>query len=440
MSLYAKHKKTGKIVSAERINSDASWIGCQNDEWVAPEGIVENIIDLKLKGINEVKMFYRKGSLREVNEKLTIWRPCFFKENKEAILTEDRGESHEHKIAKEKIYNLLWDKNLKFVVGKDVLTIYDLPDFEDILIEERLSDNKDSKIADIMIKLKKVSEYFGRGIIIEVQLSKQNNEITDYRTWKRVEEGYNTVWLFANDFDKEGNLIDKRIVLKPFSQVKEEYQAIIDADISQRINSYGRILDTKLVKFELTANQTIADMSYKLQMLEEKLYEKAERSKEVITKIGTEIEKKKEDTLVKTKELMDLQVKNIVENRKDSIEQELSEKIREDITSYFNKSDYALNMVRRVLQEKANEFLDKEIYEKERNQLKETVTKEAETKFNNLKQELTTKISSETNEKVALLLKNIDYNHIILEKYNLTLADFLREFIKLELNKIKENK
>jgi len=67
MSLYAKHKKTGKIISAEKIIADSSWIGTQNDEWIAPEGLVDNIVDLKVKGINEVKMFFRKGHIQEMN-------------------------------------------------------------------------------------------------------------------------------------------------------------------------------------------------------------------------------------------------------------------------------------------------------------------------------------------------------------------------------------
>jgi hypothetical protein len=38
--LFAIHKTTGRIVSAEKVKVDSSWVGTERDSWICPESYI----------------------------------------------------------------------------------------------------------------------------------------------------------------------------------------------------------------------------------------------------------------------------------------------------------------------------------------------------------------------------------------------------------------
>ncbi|KKK97458.1 hypothetical protein LCGC14_2652500, partial [marine sediment metagenome] len=67
MVFLAKHKKTGQIVSSNKVEIDSSWIGTFNDEWIAIGSDILNLRQLQSKGIVEVPLIFIKSFERSVD-------------------------------------------------------------------------------------------------------------------------------------------------------------------------------------------------------------------------------------------------------------------------------------------------------------------------------------------------------------------------------------
>jgi hypothetical protein len=155
--LKAIHKISGNLVSAFKLQNDASWVGKEKDEWIVPSCDVE---DYKEKG--EAKAFFTKSHFREEN----IFVSAHFKHESDRLIKDHHAESPEHKLAKEGVYEAICNGTIKLdgVPIKDLLR--DVEPFE-----YPISKSKKSKIADVIAVFKEWHPIYGKGIVFEVQFS-----------------------------------------------------------------------------------------------------------------------------------------------------------------------------------------------------------------------------------------------------------------------------
>jgi len=228
------HVSSDNIVTAFKLENDATWIGKEKDELIATANYCE-------PG-EKVKMIFVK-SFTKSNGKFIH---AYFRSapNENGINKNMSGESNEHKKAKETIYDGIYSGEIKIngeTIDKDVI--------DDIYIEYRTSKNG-YVIPDVLIKFKKENLKYGYGIFIEIQLSKQYKEETLIRTYSRVIEGFSGIWLWKEDFDKDYNLIKKDLKIKSHKQLLSELDNNIENNFIKRINEYGDIIDKKLINFK----------------------------------------------------------------------------------------------------------------------------------------------------------------------------------------------
>ena len=109
--IIAIHKKTGKRIEAHKLRLDASWIGCKDDEWIAPIPEVSNWEELKENKILEVKVSYIKNH-KSQRDGVSYMVRDHFRITTEGAKDSSENESEEHKVAKEGIYYNLIDEKI----------------------------------------------------------------------------------------------------------------------------------------------------------------------------------------------------------------------------------------------------------------------------------------------------------------------------------------
>lgn len=309
----AVHKPTGQVVWAWALENDATWIGKEKDEFIAPRYMV---YDFEEQG--DIKVFFTKTHERE-----GIQVRCHFKHESTREIYDKESESKEHQMAKEGVYEAICNGYIKL----DENPIKDL--LKDIQFEYPLSNSKKSKIADVIAIFKEWHPIYGKGIIFEVQLSHQISEITEDRTFNRVAEGYSVCWLWDGDFENNKLKTDKnRINIIPFSKAIEEYQKVNELRSLNKINEAGVFLDKK-----------INSLQYQYKTFLENLTEK---SKEVVNSTLNDFELKLEEInvfnkarIIDIKEIIkqekELDLNNLFKKSISDIEEELKTKIEAEI-------------------------------------------------------------------------------------------------------------
>jgi hypothetical protein len=228
--LKAIHKETGKIVWAWALENNATWIGKEKDEFIAPRYM---IYDFKENG--DIKVFFTKSHFRDNSPVV-----AHFKHESNREIYDAHSESKEHKLAKEGIYEAICN-------GDIIIESKPLKDLcSDIEFEYPISNSKKSKIADVITIFKERHPIYGKGIIFEVQFSNQTKEITGDRTFNRICEGYSVCWLWDGDFDFNNKIKLNRVNIIPFSKAIEEYQKTIEQNTLSKINDAGLMLDRKI--------------------------------------------------------------------------------------------------------------------------------------------------------------------------------------------------
>lgn len=353
--LKAIHKTTGRIVWAFALENDASWIGKEKDEFIAPRYMVYDYGD---KG--DVKVFFTKTHDREG----TTVR-CHFKHESEREIYDKESESKEHQMAKEGVYEAICNGFIK-IDGKE------LKDFcSDIQFEYPISNSKKSKIADVIAIFKEWHPIYGRGIVFEVQLSHQISEITEDRTFNRVTEGYSVCWLWDSDFDdtklKTQNY-DKtiRVInIIPFSKAIEEYQKLIESKSIFKINNAGLMLDKKLSELYLEMSN-LNEYRNQIDKIEEDMkYKDNEREKKLNSFVQEELS-------CFNKKLMELQqgkYHEIINQSLDNFKTEFDrviEKWKEAVTNQVVTKITNSSSIEQVVKEKVigliHEELSKDVY------------------------------------------------------------------------------
>jgi len=228
------HIPTDKIVTAFKLENDATWIGKEKDELIATANYCE-------PG-KKVKMIFVKSYTKKDGKFI---HPYFRSASNQIGLKENMSrESNKHKKCKENVYEGIYSGEIK-INGEEI----NKSDVDDIYIEYRTS--KDGYvIPDVLIKFKKEHIKYGLGIFIEIQLSKQYEKETIDRTYSRVIEGFSGIWLWENDFDEKCGLIKKDLEIKSHKKLLSELNEKLESDFINRINNYGNIIDKKLVDFK----------------------------------------------------------------------------------------------------------------------------------------------------------------------------------------------
>lgn len=259
--LKAIHKKSGKLVTAFKLESDASYIRKEKDKWISPYVEIDNWKFLKEKGVKEVEVSFVRSHVRKINNKNTSVISHFRINNKYAK-PNPLNESEEHKLAKEGIYEDVINNEIK-INGK---RIRDLFEIDDVYIEHRLSKSKNSKIADVIINFDKKDIEYWKGIIFEIQLSPQNFEQTEDRTYDRILEGYSVVWLWEGMFNKDNKLKNKEVTVIPYLKASEEYKKKKKIEFCEEINQYGILIDKKVEEAKRLIDKKIeVELENKLQ-------------------------------------------------------------------------------------------------------------------------------------------------------------------------------
>ena len=229
------HVPTDKIVTAFKFENDATWIGREKDELIATANYC--------KPGEKVKMIFVK-SYTKTDGKFVY---SYFRSapNQSKLNSNMPGESNEHKIAKQNIYDGIYSNKIK--INGEVI---DKNKGDDIYIEYRTS-SSGYVIPDIMIKFKEEDIKYGLGIFIEVQLSNQGEDETLLRTYSRVVEGFSGIWLWVEDFDDDWNLIIKNLIIKSHKKLISELDEKIENNFIGRINKYGKIIDKKFEDYKI---------------------------------------------------------------------------------------------------------------------------------------------------------------------------------------------
>jgi len=242
MSLYAIHKETGQLIPSYKLESDLTWINKQKDEWLLPDSEISNLIEARKNGFNLACSFIKSFTRTEDNVPVQ----CHFRRLDDRVITiSESGESEEHLLAKEKIYYKILNNELSFNIGGKNYLGSNLPKFN-LFIEGGIG----GKRADVLLIFEKEDIILGKGIVIEVQLSRQTLERTNERSFDRAIQGYSICWLFDNEFNSSG-LINTSLNIKPFREVLSELEEIKNNEFLNRIAFISESIDKKIKEIKI---------------------------------------------------------------------------------------------------------------------------------------------------------------------------------------------
>lgn len=312
--LKAIHKKTKKLISANKIERDPSWMGTEKDEWIAPSFEIENYKSFKERN-EDVKVSFVKAHKKENIPYIAHFRIM----DKKAIPAVE-NESPKHKLSKEGIYEDLINNKI---------TIYNKPikqmitaEWDDIDFEYRLSTRKTSVIADVILTFKERDILYGKGIVFEIQLSPQNEEITEDRTYDRILEGYSVVWLWDGMFGKDNKLKNKNIEIIPYLKAIKDYEETHNKNLLDNLNDVSRKIDDS--------------MYYKLKQIEQLISQK----KLSIDKESSKIESLQEEYVSQISE----RLKDLTSESKKEIKEQLKKSYQVFLENINNSKEIVANL------------------------------------------------------------------------------------------------
>jgi len=327
------HAITDEIVTAFKLENDATWVGKEKDELIATANYCESG--------QKIKMIFIK---RYEKQNGIVIAPFFrAAPNQIKLKTNISGESNKHKIAKQNIYDGIYSGDIKInneVINKNKI--------DDIYIEYRTA-KSGYVIPDILIKFKEEDKKYGFGIFIEIQLSEQHKDETLIRTYSRVIEGFSGIWLWKEDFNKDMKLIDINLEIKSHRQLLSELDKKTENNFINKINKYGNIVDEKLVDFRKEIWEYF-DSVYKSFQFETKDFSKNEVNR-------IKIENKKLSELKKLAEELDnvfyeTNAKNLTENINKKVNDGLiflEESIKNKIDKLIKKSlDQSIDKINKM--------------------------------------------------------------------------------------------
>jgi hypothetical protein len=259
----AINSKTKKIVSALSLEvGNTSYQFPHEEEWFADPNDILSYNQEKITDINKIICKYRKGCPSVMNKFGTEYSiaPCFFIPNKEELGINTIPESKEHKLVKNWFYNRIINKKVIFKYAnvykpqeyKLQINLNELDiDWDRVCIEGIVKNNK-TQIADILIPFNRFHEYFGSGIVIEIQFSKQYEVTTEKRQTDWALKGFSVCWLWFDDFEKISEdiveLKEDIISLEPYGKILYNFKDKQIKDIRLVVQDLSRKVDEKMAE------------------------------------------------------------------------------------------------------------------------------------------------------------------------------------------------
>ncbi len=338
----AIHKKTGKHVSAYQISTGLEWKGKEKDEFIAPYHGVGNWIELKEKGIEEVKVSFIKVHKREYQSGIKTIVDSHFRIITEGAIENPENESEEHLLAKENIYSkAINDEIILKIPSIGSRKLSSFGEIKDIRIEKGAG----KKRADVLVKFKNHDSVYGKGIAFEVQISPQNKKETIKRNYDRASYGYSVVWIWSDDLQKESNEYN----LIPYHEALETYKKQISNNVNQELWDISRRSDEKVEEIRDSLNKEINELRLKRSQLKEDI----NSSIEILKKIQEQVQEENKETIEK-------KLKEVLNkfNFNQNSEKYFIDNLPEKLYDYLNEKDHLINQ---SLNLKINEIIEKNI-------------------------------------------------------------------------------
>jgi hypothetical protein len=288
--LRALNTETKKIIEAMAVGVDPSYqVELNKNSWNASETEIENYEEV-LKKVKEtenidyipctfVKLHKREYYNEEAGENNLTWVvPHFRIPNAHELGVKYISESQDHKDIKEFFYNhILNNKDFIFIVSNaDVNNypikyeytmeeLYKLIDFETIKtsnagfglpFEITTTDLYNTRRVDILLPFKQKHHELGIGLAIEIQLSKQSDELERERTIDRALKGLSVCWINFKHFNtfydgkklkanRPLNLITEK---RTYIQTQKSVLSSLETKAIQTLQDCARKIDEKKEK------------------------------------------------------------------------------------------------------------------------------------------------------------------------------------------------
>lgn len=255
---WAINKTTKERINSIYLSENPSYQIPNEEEWIADPNEIENWDELKEKNINEIKViFVKEKEYINYNGTQVFVSPHFRIPNKEKLGINTIPESKEHKLAKNWIYNRIKNDDLILIYSKinkpekyeNSLKLKELElDLNKIGIETSVISSNNRR-ADIIVPFLKRDDFWGNGIIFEIQFSPQYQETEEKRTLDWVLKGYSVIWLKYEDFKfLDENFIElknNKIRIEPFAIILYYGTKDIVKNLKYEIQEQCRLLDKK---------------------------------------------------------------------------------------------------------------------------------------------------------------------------------------------------
>lgn len=350
--LYAKNKTTGERVKSTFIFKNPSYQFPKKEKWIAPEGYITNWEELKKKGIEEVEVRYWSEALHKRGKKEYVVSPHFKIKEKKGFNIQTIKDNKWHRLAENWIYNevdkleLIYSTANKPTKYHNSIKLNELPiDYPNQDTEVNIKGGGLMRIADVIFPFLIKHPLFGKGIIFEIQFSKQKPRLEERRTFERTLQGYSVVWLHENDFEKIGKdiILLKDIKVNVFTWASELKIRLpqLQENLILSVQEQCRNLDNKKEFITNEINQTLIKCNNKIQELDNKkdniLNEFLDESKELQKKQIEEFSDSiKEDV-----------IKNINSNFFEDNEEKISNIIEDKVQNWLRimNKEFIINII-----------------------------------------------------------------------------------------------
>ncbi len=353
----AFNKKTNKTIDAIEIFKDGSYQQIKKNEWISPIDSITNWDELEKLGIKEVKVHYvsPKRWIDKNNNKQRFTSSCFAVYPNSPAKTKG-GESEEHKKLKNWLFERLAIDDLKLLYSqgtkphryKNFIKLSELEiDWSNYQIPEATIKSTNKIRADILLPFKSKDNFFGDGIIFEIQLCGQKEDKIYERTIDRIKKGYSVVWVYPTDFyeDKNGLTINEELKIYPFSVLLNEDGKIFLNELRNTIEKQCRFMDEKKKECNLKI-------------------EEVNKTKEIIiNKINKEVSILYENHLINISN----EHKKYINEFSSSIKKEINDKIK---LNFFEDNEEKINQ---IIEDKVQYWMRRINWELFSNQVKENI-------------------------------------------------------------------
>lgn len=352
-------KVNNKLVNSYEIEFSQLYPFPKETEWIANISYIDNWEEIKDKFPDGIKCSWIPLTEME-NYAGTKWKrlPYFRIDNATKLGINICQETKEHKLAKVWIYNRIKNKDDLKIIYSSVNKPYKYDNYKylnDFNFDYSLFDcetninNFNKKRVDVICPFIKWDKFFGRGIVFEIQFSKQKEKTTNQRTYERIDKGYSVVWINREDFeilnDEEIKLKKDELKLNVFEPICKETLRLAIRDSKGSISKELQLLDSNINEYKNEFNELNNNISIKKELLNKQINNEVEiglmqfrrEHKQLIEKaveqIKPDITKKIDNTFfeenkIEINRIINENINSILKNK---IEFEIKEQIKNKI-------------------------------------------------------------------------------------------------------------